>query len=144
MKHCLQCNRITSGEPLFCSFCGSTYDVKLCPRLHVNSRAAEICSQCGSRDLSTPQPKVSLWTKIMWKLIAGVLGVLVVAVSIAVALVIIESLLEQQQVQAEIVVLVILLLILWWSWIQFPASIRNLIYRSLKRREKKESKQLRE
>ena len=80
----------------------------------------------------------------MWKLIAGILGAFVVVVSIAVALVIIESLFEQQQVQSEVVILVILLLILWWSWLQLPVSIRNLIYRSLRRKEKKESKYLRE
>ena len=64
MKYCYECGRVTAGEPLFCQFCGRTYNVKLCPRLHVNPRFAEVCSQCGSRDLSTPQPKVSVWWRI--------------------------------------------------------------------------------
>jgi hypothetical protein len=63
MKYCYHCGRITTGEPLFCMFCGRTYDVKLCPRLHVNARFADCCSQCGSRELSTPQPKVSFYRK---------------------------------------------------------------------------------
>jgi RNA polymerase subunit RPABC4/transcription elongation factor Spt4 len=58
MRYCHNCHRITAGKPLFCSNCGCTYRIKLCPRLHINPRAAQICSQCGSRDLSTPQPKV--------------------------------------------------------------------------------------
>jgi hypothetical protein len=61
MKYCHHCGRLTSGEPMFCQFCGRSYDVKLCPRLHANPRWAEVCSQCGSRELSTPQPKVSFW-----------------------------------------------------------------------------------
>ena len=60
MKYCHKCHRITAGKPTFCNWCGATYDVKLCPRLHVNPRAAQVCSQCGSHDLSTPQPRIPL------------------------------------------------------------------------------------
>jgi RNA polymerase subunit RPABC4/transcription elongation factor Spt4 len=60
MRLCTNCHQITVGKPLFCNKCGSSYNLKLCSRLHVNPRAAKICSQCGSKDLSTPQPKVSL------------------------------------------------------------------------------------
>ena len=58
MKYCYQCGKMTAGEPLYCGTCGRTYDVKLCPRLHVNPRGADVCSKCGSRELSTPQPKI--------------------------------------------------------------------------------------
>lgn len=58
MRYCHNCHRITAGKPLFCSNCGCTYYLKLCPRLHVNPRAAQVCAQCGSRDLSTPHPKI--------------------------------------------------------------------------------------
>ncbi len=60
MRFCHNCHRITTGKPTFCGNCGSTFNARLCPRLHANPRAANVCSQCGSRDLSTPQPKVSL------------------------------------------------------------------------------------
>jgi len=78
MKYCHHCGRLTPGEPLFCQSCGRTYDVKLCSRLHVNSRSAEVCSQCGSRDLSTPQPKVPLWTKGFELLLRGTVFILFV------------------------------------------------------------------
>ena len=58
MRYCHNCHRITAGKPLFCNSCGCTYYLKLCPRLHVNPRAAQVCAQCGSRDLSTPHPKI--------------------------------------------------------------------------------------
>src|SRR5216684_2914579 len=79
MKYCYECGRMTPGEPLFCNFCGRSYDVKLCPGRHVNPRHAEVCSQCGSRDLSTPQPKVSWW----WKVVALVLRVALAFVVLA-------------------------------------------------------------
>lgn len=60
MRYCYHCGRITPGDPLFCNVCGRSFDRKLCPRLHPNPRSAEICSRCGSRELSTPQPKVGL------------------------------------------------------------------------------------
>ena len=62
MRFCYNCHRLTgstpNGEPLFCSFCGRTYNTKYCHRLHPNPRSAEVCAQCGSKDLTTPQPKV--------------------------------------------------------------------------------------
>src|SRR2546427_7721468 len=68
MKYCYECGCTTAGEPLFCNFCGRSYAAKLCPKLHVNPRLAEACSQCGSRDLSTPQPKVP----VRWRILAFV------------------------------------------------------------------------
>jgi len=58
MRLCTNCYQITAGRPLFCNRCGRSYNVRLCSKLHVNPRPAKICSQCGSKDLSTPQPKV--------------------------------------------------------------------------------------
>src|SRR4051794_23044425 len=63
MKFCYGCSRITLGEPVYCNQCGKSYDTKFCPRLHPNPRAASVCSQCGSSDLSTPQPALPFWMK---------------------------------------------------------------------------------
>jgi RNA polymerase subunit RPABC4/transcription elongation factor Spt4 len=80
MKYCYECGRITAGEPRYCQFCGRTYDVKLCPRRHENPRFAEVCSQCGSRELSTPQPKVSSLWKVIEFLVRVLVGLLIVYV----------------------------------------------------------------
>ena len=66
LTYCYNCGKFTGGKPLFCGSCGRSYDVKLCPRLHQNPRGAEVCSQCGSRELSTPQPKIPM----SWRLLA--------------------------------------------------------------------------
>jgi len=133
MKYCYQCGRMTSGEPLFCSFCGRSYDVKLCPRLHVNSRRAEICSQCGSRDLSTPQPKVSWWWKVFGVLLRYGLGAFLVLLSLLAAV----ELLTVPQVQNGVVCLAILFGALWWLWSELPNWLRDFVRRLIKRKERR-------
>jgi len=135
MKYCYHCGRITRGidKPLFCQNCGRTYDVKLCPRLHVNPRYATCCSQCGSRELSTPQPKVSLWWKLLGFLLHVLSGTLLVFLSISMAV----ALLKMQVVQEGLVVLTLLLAVLWALWLLLPEWFRNLIYRVVKRKERR-------
>lgn len=69
MHFCRNCRRITPGLPRFCPSCGRSYDVKLCPRLHVNPRDAHACAACGSVDLSTPQPPGSGFGRIIFFLV---------------------------------------------------------------------------
>src|SRR6202167_1008942 len=95
MKYCFNCNRITPGEPLFCNSCGYSYDVKLCPRRHRNPRSAQACSQCGSRDLSTPQPRRPGWTPIVGFLLSAIPGIFLGTASIVVALAVIIAILQR-------------------------------------------------
>jgi RNA polymerase subunit RPABC4/transcription elongation factor Spt4 len=131
MKYCYKCAHVTQGKPLFCQSCGSSYGVKLCPRLHVNPRYAEVCSQCGTRDLSTPQPKVSTWWKALELCIRIVSGILLVALS----LLLLVACLKSSVVQAGLVGLGLLLLTLWALWILLPEWFRKLVHHALKRKE---------
>lgn len=74
MRYCRNCRKFTAGEARYCQFCGRTYGVKLCPRGHRNPRAANACSECGSKDLSTPHSDSSGLS-----LIGTVLGVLILS-----------------------------------------------------------------
>jgi uncharacterized membrane protein YvbJ len=132
MKFCYQCGRMTAGAPLFCSSCGRSYDVKLCPRLHANSRRAEVCSQCGSRELSTPQPRVSAWWKVLELLAQIIFGVLLVYLTLA-GLV---ALLKTPEFQAALFVFAILIGLLWWLWSLLPEWFRKLVRRSHGRKER--------
>lgn len=135
MKYCYECGRLTAGEPLFCNFCGRSYDVKLCPHKHPNPRSAEICSQCGSRDLSTPQPKVSGWWKVFAFVVRVGLAVLLVGASLALLLAIVQDLLTNPQLQGGFVGIAILLAVLWWMWSELPDWIRRAIRSVIKRKE---------
>jgi len=133
MKYCYQCGRATMGEPLFCQFCGRSYDVKLCPRQHPNPRYAEVCSQCGSRELSTPQPRVSFWWHVLEFLVRVFFGILLIYLSLAVLI----ALLKTPMVQAGLVCLGLLLLVLWALWMMLPEWFRKLVHRALRRKERR-------
>ena len=134
MKYCYQCNRITNGKPLFCNFCGRSYDVKLCPRLHTNPRNSQACSQCGSMDLSTPQPKVPFWVRIVLFLVSLVPGAILLLVSIAAVIFFITELFRSPEMLGTAILLLIALGFLWWVWAQLPLWIRRAIHRLLIRR----------
>jgi len=136
MKYCYQCGRITVGQPLFCNFCGRSYDVKLCSGKHVNPRIAEVCSQCGSRDLSTPQPKVSAWWKLGEFLVRLLVGILLVCLSLLLVVATLQELLRNSQLQNGLVALGILLGVLWWMWSKLPEWFRKMVRRALARKER--------
>ena len=137
MRYCHNCHKTTTGEALFCHACGSTYDAKLCPARHINPRWATVCSQCGSRDLSTPAPRVPWWLKpllLTGSLVPGVLlGLLLILAVVAV----LREVLTNQAVQGQLVALVLILALLWWLYLQLPHFIQNM-FRSLWRKPKKD------
>jgi hypothetical protein len=135
MKYCYECGRITAGEPLYCNFCGRSYDLKLCPRHHVNPRVAEVCSQCGSRELSTPQPRVSVLWRVLSFILKIVVGGFLVLLSLALVAEVIKGALSNPQMQNGLLALAILLGILWWMWSELPDWLRKLVRRLLKRKE---------
>ncbi len=133
MKYCYHCGRVTTGKPIFCMFCGRTYDVKLCPRLHVNPRFADCCSQCGSRELSTPQPKVSFWWRVLEVLVRVLLGAFLVVLSLTV----LKELLSTPAVQNRLVAMGFLLAALWAMWVMLPEWFRKFIHRVFEKRKER-------
>jgi hypothetical protein len=132
MKFCYQCGRMTPGEPLYCNSCGRSYELKLCPRAHANPRSAEVCSQCGSREFSTPQPRVSVWWKVLELVVKVVFGAFLVYLTVA-GLV---ALVAMPQFQNALIGFGILMSLLWWLWSLLPEWFRKLVRRSIRRRER--------
>lgn len=134
MKYCYACGHTTGGQPLFCNSCGCSYDVKLCPKLHLNPRIAEACSQCGSRDLSTPQPRVPL----IWRLLAFLTQLLSSALlaifTLAVLSRLLKSLLSRATLERTQAMLIPLCMASWSLWATLPRWFRRMIYRSIKHR----------
>ena len=123
MTYCYNCGHMTAGEPLFCGKCGRTYDVKLCPRLHPNPRGAEVCSKCGSRELSMPQPKIPLSLKLLAILVRLGLGLLLFYGTVRLGI----ALLQTAQVQQALVAIGMLLGCLWWMWSKLPDWFQEAI-----------------
>jgi ribosomal protein L40E len=136
MKYCYNCGQITVGKPLYCNSCGRSYNVKLCPRGHANPRSAEVCSQCGSRDLSTPQPRVPLHIRLLAVLLSLLPSILLALVSLLVAVLLIRELLANPEWFLALVPLVIAVAILAWIWSELPLWFRNLVRRLLHRKRK--------
>jgi len=133
MKYCYSCNHMTPGEPLFCNSCGRSYDVKLCPRRHANIRTAEACSQCGSRDLSTPQPRRPRWAPVLGFLVAAIPGIFLGVASLAIALAAVIAILRRPDMIVALALLTIPFGILWWAWSQIPQWFRTQLYKLLRR-----------
>ena len=130
MKFCLNCGHSTAGEPLFCNYCGRSYNVKLCPRHHINPRHAEVCSKCGSRDLSTPQPKLSPGWKVLGFLLLVLFGSALVWFSLCLGVMAFRS----PVVRNSLIVFGLLAAILWAIWIMLPEWFHKFIFWLLKRR----------
>ena len=124
MKYCYQCGKMTAGEPLYCGTCGRTYDVKLCPRHHVNPRGAEVCSKCGSRELSTPQPKIPAAIQLLGLLVRLGLGLLLAYTSLS----LIVALIRSPEVRQLLAAFGILLAVLWGLWMKLPDWFREALH----------------
>lgn len=134
MKYCYECGRMTPGDPLYCNFCGRSYNVKLCPRHHPNPRIAEICAQCGSRELSTPQPKVSVWWRILEWLTRMVVGAFALLLSAVLVFDFLKAVFGTPEGQTALVGLGILAGILWCLWALLPDWFRKLVRKTFERR----------
>jgi len=129
MKFCMNCRRTTSGKPMFCNFCGASYNIKVCPRHHINPRSAEACSQCGSRDLSQPQPKVPLLLKPLFALLGISPGILLLVLIVGATGLFLRRLAEDPGGLLPSMSLVLFLGLLFLLWMMLP----NFLKRFLKR-----------
>src|SRR5712671_3365882 len=120
MRYCHNCHKTTTGDPLFCHSCGSTYDAKLCHAHHINPRWAVVCSQCGSRDLSTPAPPVPLWLKPLLLLASLLPGLVLAGLLVLVAVSLVHEVLTNQVIQGQLVAALLVLALFWWLYLQLP------------------------
>src|SRR5437667_1130043 len=131
VKFCYHCGRDTVGEPLFCNFCGRSYDVKLCPKLHANPRGTRVCSKCGSTELSTPQPRVPFWAKIVLFFVRLVSGLILAAISIGLVVFFFDRFLFSRDMVFGLVAVDSVLTVLWWEWTLIPLYFRGTVHRRL-------------
>jgi len=129
MRYCNQCHRITPGEPVFCNFCGRSYDFKLCPSRHPNPRNAEVCNQCGSRELSTPHPRIPLWLVPMVALLSVLPGLLLVGVTILFLIALVNTLVHSQQLLFQLMLIGLMISFLWYLYMHLPAFLRRFLSR---------------
>ena len=125
MRLCLACHRITTGEPFFCNHCGRSYDVKLCNRLHQNSRRAEVCSQCGSRELSVPQPPGRWYLRFLLLLAAPLPGLILWFGTIVFFLAFLHVLFTDPRLLAPMMALGLVIGIIWLIYVHLPSPAKK-------------------
>lgn len=125
MRRCTQCFRFHPGSPTFCSYCGRSFDVRICVRGHRNPRQAEYCSECGSADLSTAAPPASFLYRLSGLVLYILSGVVIGVVVIALVLGLLYSI-DWQALSGPIVALVIMLGVLYWTSTLVPGPVKKL------------------
>jgi len=125
MRLCRACHRITAGDPQFCNHCGRSYDLKLCSRLHPNPRSAEVCSQCGSRELSIPQPRGPWFLKIFMLLAAPLPGLILWIGTVVFFFVFLKVLVSDQRLLLPMMCLGLLVALLWLVYVSLPGPAQK-------------------
>jgi len=133
MRYCFHCSRVTLGQPLFCNFCGRTYDLKLCHRLHENPREAEVCAECGSRDLTVPQPKLRLWMRPILFFLSLLPGFALLFITVVFFFVYAYALFVRRELPVRFMVMALALGLLWLLYMQLPGYARRAIRRRMRR-----------
>jgi RNA polymerase subunit RPABC4/transcription elongation factor Spt4 len=99
MKYCNHCKRLSVGKPVYCPYCGKTYEVRVCNRCRrLNLKQNLFCLYCGSQELSEIAGDVPWWILllkiVLWSfLFLAALGFLLNLASFAPFLVVIGLLL---------------------------------------------------
>lgn len=128
MRYCNSCRKVTSGNPAYCNYCGRSYDTKLCGRGHPNVRSADVCSTCGSHDLSTPHPRTSWKLRIFHVCALIVPFVVLVVFTLAYIGVFVRALFLNSSSLLPLMLLGLVLGLLWLLWMHFSAMIRELLF----------------
>jgi len=133
MKFCYKCGRNTPGAPRFCHSCGRSYDKKICRRFHENPRWAEACAQCGSRELSRPQPKISSGWRLLGWITTGVTGIALAFLTTILCLGTIRDTLVGRHRIGLLLLSASLCTVLWSLWTRLPFLFRQFARKSFLR-----------
>lgn len=110
--------------------------MKLCHRLHVNPREAQICSECGSRDLTQPAPKLSFWLRFILFLLSFIPGILLLILSAAFLIAYAYVLFVQPALQFRFMLGGLVLGLLWLLYMELPGFVRSKVHRQMRKASK--------
>lgn len=127
MKLCFSCGRVTAGTPSYCHYCGKTYNVRLCSRGHTNPRSANVCSQCGSKEMSTPQRKIPFLLKPLIFLLSHLVGIVLIFSLVGFLVFFVYKLFIDPNGLLPLMCFGLLLGFLFFIWMMLPNFIRSPI-----------------
>ncbi len=125
MRFCNKCKHLNAGKNPYCQHCGSTFNVKLCPRMHPSPRAAQYCAECGSSELSTPQPKVPILGRPFVFLLELGPGILLLLMLCSYLMYFVYRLIEEPNGLLQPMVIGLLLGLLLFGWMNLHSRVRK-------------------
>ena len=125
MKRCTACFRFHPGTPTFCSYCGRSFDVRICSRGHRNPRGVQFCAECGSADLSTPAPPASLLHHLSGFVLYLFSALTIALVVLTAGLAVIHSI-DWSALTPSLVALVLMVGFLYWTTTLLPGPVKKL------------------
>ena len=125
MKRCTACFRFHPGTPTFCSFCGRSFDVRICSRGHRNPRGVQFCAECGSADLSTPAPPASFLHHLSGFVLYLFFALTIALVVLVVGLAVIHSI-DWSALTPSLVALALMVGFLYWTTTLLPGPVKKL------------------
>jgi hypothetical protein len=137
MKICYGCGKVTTGKPSYCHYCGKTYDVRLCPRGHINPRSANVCSECGNKELSMAQPRVPLLLRPLLFLMSHLVGVALLVALLLFVAVFIHKLFTDPNGLLPLMCIGLYLCLAFFVWMMLPNFLRKGIARLVSRKGRK-------
>jgi hypothetical protein len=126
MRICNHCGKLTAGRPLFCNHCGRSFSVKFCPRLHPNSRDAEACSQCGSRELSIPHDRLPIRFRALMFFLGIIPGLALIGISLLYVGYFFLQLIHNPDSLLVPMLYGLALAFAWFIWLQLPLLLLGL------------------
>lgn len=122
MRYCLYCKRLSPGHPVFCQYCGHSFEVRICKGCrHMNPPEALFCRRCGSVDLSEPSGLSPNWLFLL-KSFLWILGILLLV-----------GLVKTLVLNLELILVFFLPLgLLCFSYLFLPQTLKGLIKKILK------------
>ena len=125
MRRCTSCFRFHPGTPTFCSYCGRSFNIRICSRGHHNPRGVQFCSECGSADLSTPAPPASFLHHLSGIVLYLFSGLTIALIVISAVLAVLYSI-DWTALAPSLVALVLMVGFLYWTTTLLPGPIRKL------------------
>ena len=120
MRYCPHCQRLNSGRPQLCYYCGHTWHVRLCPRGHENPPDAQVCGTCGSVELTETAGPRPFWIWIVW------IGIFVVLVDLITSLSRFSFSLTEQGV-TFVIAIILLIVGLNLTFSHLPGAVKRLV-----------------
>lgn len=125
MRRCTSCFRFHPGSPTFCSYCGRSFDVRICARGHHNPRGVQFCAECGSADLSTPAPPASFLHHLSGVVLYLFSGIAVGLFLMAAVLGLVYSI-DWSALSGPFMMLALMLGVLYWTTTLLPGPVKKL------------------